>query len=178
MKLPICVFDAKTGMLCSNCKAKLENDEITKLDVEVSKVLVKHSTIKAMQKSKFYNSIDTPTMLILVGDSALKESVQNKQVSDAIKKISSKSFEVVVKEGTIKDTFSSLFAPVEGFGIDEIFVPDGTKEIRINLRGEEKDLPLASDDLILIASKVTSSLIRLSFSSELKTPAVASNSTE
>ena len=165
MKLPICVFDAKTGMLCSNCKMKLENGEITKLDVEISKVLVKNASNKTMQKSKFYNAIDTPNLTIIIGDSALKEGLQNKQIEDAMKKISGKNFEVVVKEGTIKDTLSSLFAPVEVFGIDEIFVPDGTKEIRINLRGSEKDLPLTSEQLILISSKVTSSLIRLSFSS-------------
>ena len=163
MKLPICVFDAKTGMLCSNCKLKLENDEINTTDVDISKVLVKFPTNKSLQKSKFYNSIDTPNLLIIVGDSSLKVSLQNSQIADAIKKISSKPFEVVVKEGTIKDTLSSLFAPVEVSGIDEIFVPDGTKEIRINLRGSEEDLPLASEDLILISSKVTSSLIRLSF---------------
>ena len=165
MKLPICVFDAKTGMLCSNCKMKLENGEITKLDVEISKVLVKNASNKTMQKSKFYNAIDTPNLTIIIGDSALKEGLQNKQIEDAMKKISGKNFEVVVKEGTIKDTLSSLFAPVEVFVIDEIFVPDGTKEIRINLRGSEKDLPLTSEQLILISSKVTSSLIRLSFSS-------------
>ena len=165
MKLPICVFDAKTGMLCSNCKVKLENEEINKTDVEISKILVKFSTNKTLQKSKFYNSIDTPNLMIIIGDSSLKESLQNQQLADAIKKASNKSFEVVVKEGTIKDTLSSLFSPVEVFVIDEIFVTDGTKEIIINLRGSEKDLPLNADDLILISSKVTSSLIRLSFSS-------------
>ena len=164
MKLPICVFDAKTGMLCSNCKVKLENEEITPTDVEISKALVKFSSNKSLQKAKFYNSIDTPNLVIIIGDSELKESLLNQQIADSIKKVSAKPFEVVVKEGTIKDTLSSLFAPVEVSGIDEIFVPDGTKEIRINLRGSEDDLPLTADDLILISSKVTSSLIRLSFS--------------
>ena len=164
MKLPICVFDAKTGMLCSNCKVKLENGEITKSDIEISKILVKNSTSKTLQKSKFYNSIDTPNLVIIIGDSSLKDALQAKQLEDAIKKVTAKPFEVVIKEGTLKDTITSLFAPVEVYGIDEIFVPDGTKEIRINLRGSEEDLPLNSEDLILITSKVTSSLIRLSFS--------------
>lgn len=163
MKLPICVFDAKTGMLCSNCKIKLENGEITKEDVEISKALVKFSSNKTLQKAKFYNSIDTPNLMIIIGDSTLKTSLQNQQIADSLKKVSNKSFEVVVKEGTLKDTLTSLFAPVEVSGIDEIFVPDGTKEIRINLRGSEEKLPLPSGDLVLIASKVTSSLIRLSF---------------
>jgi cell division protein YceG involved in septum cleavage len=163
MKLPICSFDAKTGMLCANCKIKLENEEITQMDVEISKILVKNAPSKAMQKAKFYNSIDTPNLLIVIGDSTLKEGMQTPQIVNAMKKVTSKGFEVVVKEGTLKDTLSALFAPVEVFSIDEIFVPDGTKEIRINLRGAEKDLPLNSDDLVLITSKVTSSLIRLEF---------------
>ncbi len=164
MKLPICVFDAKTGMLCSNCKIKLENGEINQEDVEISKALVKH-TQKIPKNAKFYNSIDTPNLMIIVGDSTLKNSLQNQQIADSLKKVSNKPFEVVVKEGTLKDTLTSLFAPVEVAGIDEIFVPDGTKEIRINLRGSEENLPLRADDLVLISSKVTSSLIRLSFMS-------------
>ena len=163
MKLPICVFDAKTGMLCSNCKVKLEDGEITSEDVEISKVLVKFSSNKTLQKAKFYNSIDTPKLMIIIGDSTLKTSLQNQQIADALIKAGKKPYEVVVKEGTLKDTLTSLFAPVEVSGIDEIFVPDGTKEIRINLRGSENDLPLRADDLILISSKVTSSYIRLSF---------------
>ena len=38
LKLPICNFDAKTGILCANCEARLRRGEITKADVEASKV--------------------------------------------------------------------------------------------------------------------------------------------
>ena len=166
MKLPICTFCAKTGMLCSNCKFKLEQDEINTLDVEISKILVKNQNNKLFQKSKFFYSIDTPNLVIIIGDSSLKESIiKNDQVANALTKVIHKTYELVIKEGTVKDTLSALFAPVEVYSIDEIFVPDGTKEIRINLRGAEKDLPLNSKDLILISSKITSSLIRLEFTS-------------
>lgn len=164
MKLPICTFCAKTGMLCSNCKAKKENNEITQLDIDISAVLVKNQNNKSIHKIKFYNSIDTPDLMILVGDNSLKNVLAtNKQLSSSIDSVSSKSFEVIAKKGTVKDTLTSLFTPVEISGIDEIFVPDGTKEIRINLRGEEKDLPLNSDVMILIASKITDSFIRIEY---------------
>jgi transcription antitermination factor NusA-like protein len=40
VKLPICNFDAKTGILCSNCEARLKRGEITKAEVEASKAVV------------------------------------------------------------------------------------------------------------------------------------------
>lgn len=164
MKLPICIFDAKTGMLCANCKDKLANDEISQLDVDISSILVKQQNNKSFQKTKFYNAIDTPDMVIIVGDKSLKDALHsNSDFSKQVEKSLHKPFEVVSKEGSVKKTLSTFFSPVEVSGIDELFVPDGTKEIRINLRGNEEDLPLKADDMILISSKLTSSTIRIQF---------------
>jgi hypothetical protein len=41
VKLPICNFDAKTGILCASCEAKLRRGEITAADVEASRAVVK-----------------------------------------------------------------------------------------------------------------------------------------
>lgn len=41
IKLPICNFDAKTGILCANCESRLQRGEITKADVEASKALIR-----------------------------------------------------------------------------------------------------------------------------------------
>lgn len=40
VRLPICNFDAKTGMLCANCESRLHRGEISKADVEASKAVV------------------------------------------------------------------------------------------------------------------------------------------
>ena len=164
MKLPICSFCAKTGMLCANCKTKLQDDDISNLDVEISKILVKHSNVKSFQNVKFFNSIDTPELLIISGDKALKQAISSsEQIKGQIERLNNKSVQIVAKEGTVKDTLSSLFSPVEVSGIDEIFVPDGTKEIRVNLRGKVEDLPLQEESMLLIASKLTDSSIRIEF---------------
>lgn len=38
-KLPICYFDARTGILCANCEARLRRGELTPADVEASKAV-------------------------------------------------------------------------------------------------------------------------------------------
>src|SRR5438876_10192804 len=41
LQIPICAFDAKTGILCSACESKLRSGQIRDVDIQVSKALVK-----------------------------------------------------------------------------------------------------------------------------------------
>lgn len=43
LKIPICNFDAKTGILCSICQAKLSNGQVTDGDIQVSKALTQYA---------------------------------------------------------------------------------------------------------------------------------------
>ena len=43
MRLPICIFDAKTGVLCPKCESRLKNGELSKIDVDCSIKLIKLS---------------------------------------------------------------------------------------------------------------------------------------
>jgi hypothetical protein len=43
LKVPICIFDAKTGVLCPKCESRLKNGELSKSDVECSIKLIKLS---------------------------------------------------------------------------------------------------------------------------------------
>jgi hypothetical protein len=40
LRLPVCNFDAKTGILCANCESKLKSGEIGRADVYASRALV------------------------------------------------------------------------------------------------------------------------------------------
>jgi transcription antitermination factor NusA-like protein len=42
LKLPICSFDAKVGVLCPKCEAKLRSGELSRTDVDVSYMLAKN----------------------------------------------------------------------------------------------------------------------------------------
>lgn len=43
LKIPVCNFDAKTGILCSICQAKLDSGQVTEADVRVSKALAQYA---------------------------------------------------------------------------------------------------------------------------------------
>lgn len=162
LKLPICVFDAKTGMLCKNCHANLEKGEITEQDVTISKILAKN--LKNFLKVKFTSSIDTNKLVILVGNAKFKAAInKNQKLYQEIENTIQKPIEVVALKPTLKDTFVSLFDPMEVTGIDKIFVPDGTTELKIRLKGNKDDMPMTQDELELIAGKISKSLIRLEF---------------
>ena len=50
-RLPICNFDAKTGILCANCEARLRKGEISRADIEASKA-VAHLSEKLMELNR------------------------------------------------------------------------------------------------------------------------------
>ena len=128
MKLPICVFDAKTGMLCKTCKANLERGSINTLDVDISKVLAKNQ--KNLQKAKFISAIDTATLIIMIGNSKLIDLLEkNKRIVEEIERTLPKAVEFVALKENLKDTLAALFSPIEVAGIDKIYVPDGTTEL-------------------------------------------------
>ena len=41
IRIPICTFDAKTGILCAKCQGKLTSGQISDADIQVSRAVVK-----------------------------------------------------------------------------------------------------------------------------------------
>ncbi|OLS21970.1 MAG: hypothetical protein HeimC3_33160 [Candidatus Heimdallarchaeota archaeon LC_3] len=167
VKAPICSFCAKTGTLCSNCQARYHRGEISDIDIQSSKILAKlEKKFSNLSKSKLKQTISTEKIVILVGDKKLKLAFdQYPDISNALEKELGKSIETVTLEGSIKETINGLFHPVEVLGVDQIFVPDGTKELKIRLKGDENMLPINESTLKLITEKITDSLVRIEFSS-------------
>ena len=166
VKAPICSFCAKTGTLCSNCQARYNRGEISDIDIKSSKILAKlEKKYSNLSKSKLKQTIATEKIVILIGDKKLKLIFdQFPDISTTLEKELGKSIETVTLESSIKETISGLFHPVEVLGVDQIFVPDGTKELKIRVRGNETMLPINSNTLKLITEKITDSLVRIEFS--------------
>ena len=167
VKAPICSFCAKTGTLCSNCQARYNRGEISDIDIQSSKILAKlEKKYSNLTKSKLKQTISTDKIVILVGDKTLKFTFdQYPDISSTLEKELGKSIETVTLENSIKETINGLFHPVEVLGVDQIFVPDGTKELKIRVKGNEQMLPINIVTLKLIAEKITDSLIRIEFTS-------------
>lgn len=166
VKAPICNFCAKTGTLCANCKVRFQKGEISETDIQSSKILANlEKKYSNLSKSKLKQTIMTDKIIILVGDKKLKFAFdQYPDISSTLERELGKSIETVTIESSLKETISGLFHPVEVLGVDQMFVPDGTKELKIRLKGDSKSLPIDKDTIKLIAEKITDSYVRIEFS--------------
>ena len=164
VKTPICSFCAKTGTLCPNCSARFKNGEISEKDIITSKILARlEKKYPNLVKAQLKQTINANDIVILVVNSIMKETIdQHPEIHDTIKKeLDAKQIESVVFEKNLKKTISALFYPVEVQGVNQVFIPDGTKELRILLKGDISTLPISLETLQLISEKLTDSLIRI-----------------
>ena len=165
VKVPICSFCAKTGTLCPNCDARLKRGEISDWDIQSSKVLVRlEKKYSNLAKTRLKQTIQTDEMVVLIVDRKMKEAFdQYPEINNTLQKELGRPVNTVLLENSMRDTFTSLFAPMEVLGVDQIFVPDGTKELKIRLKGDVSSLPLPLETMKTIAEKVAESLIRIDF---------------
>lgn len=162
VKTPICTFCAKTGMLCKTCKTNLNKGKISNLDVELSKVLLQVEKNNAsLQNTKFFKSIKIDNITILVGDVKFKEVTEREEVADEIRHELKSEILAISKLKNERKTLDNIFKPMRVVGIDKVYVPDGTYELKIRLKGEKEKLPLGIKKLQRIASEIIEADVRI-----------------
>jgi len=74
MKAPICNVCLKSDVLCSGCQEKLDEGEITELDIKISRILHELSNeYGSLRDSEIIKAIDTENVIVIVtakGDGA------------------------------------------------------------------------------------------------------------
>lgn len=164
VKTPICSFCAKTGTLCPNCSARFNKGEISEKDILTSKALARlEKKYPNLSKAQLKQTISADDIVILVVNRVMKDTIdQHPEIHDIIKgELKVRQVESVIFEKNLKETISALFYPVEVQGVNQIFIPDGTKELKILLKGDISLLPISLETLQLISEKITDSLIRI-----------------
>jgi transcription antitermination factor NusA-like protein len=163
VKLPICYFDAKTGVLCKKCARRLRSGRISSKDVEVSRLLTElERKIPAIQSMALERVIPVEKAIILAIEGAtIPEPNAVEAVTAALQEQLKQTVTLVPIQANPKETLASLFRPLEVLGVDRIFVPDGTVELKVRLRGEVGRLTTPLEQLQEIASKITKTAVRL-----------------
>ncbi|MEA3255855.1 MAG: KH domain-containing protein [Candidatus Altiarchaeota archaeon] len=161
MNLPICTICAKTGVLCSACEAKLQNEEISELDVELSKVLYE----TGVEGIGFERVIDIKDFIIVL---TKKEDIGKiiGRNGDNIRLISKKLGKKVRVIGTesIQDAIHDFITPAQVTSINTVYAPDGgiIKRIKINER-DKKKLRMNIKEIEGLLSLLTTEKIEISF---------------
>lgn len=139
MRLPICIFDAKTGVLCPKCESRLKNGELSKIDVECSIKLIKLSNKNQdIDKLNLIGSqkIDEDYVLILK-DSNVSHINSNDKLKSSIEKEFNGKVWFVEANSSVRKILENLFFPIRILKTNMIWLPDGNQVTQVTI--ESKD---------------------------------------
>ncbi|TFG13017.1 hypothetical protein EU537_07775 [Candidatus Thorarchaeota archaeon] len=168
MKLPVCVFDLETDMLCPNCQERLERGEITKFEIDFCKwILEKRDIYPSLEELELLKAIQTDDLLILVVKKGKKQVLTSND--DLMGEIEENYGETLVVEGPAKlhSTIRSLIKPAVEVGVNSLYLPTGVKESIVILRSEDKDrIAYTKEQLRDIATAIVGDPVIFQFQSE------------
>ena len=139
MKVPICTFDAKTGVLCPKCESRLKNGELSDVDVECSIKLIKLShKNQDIDKLNLIGSqkIDEDYVLILKDSNVSHINSNDKLVSSVEEEFKGKVW-FVEANTSIRRFLENLFFPIRILKTNMIWLPDGNQVTQVTI--ESKD---------------------------------------
>ena len=139
MRLPICIFDAKTGVLCPKCESRLKNGELSKVDVECSIKLIKLSNKNQdIDNLNLIGSqkIDGDYVLILK-DSNISHIKSNDKIISSIEEEFNGRVWFVEANSSVRKILENLFFPIRILKTNMIWLPDGNQVTQVTI--ESKD---------------------------------------
>jgi len=139
LKVPICTFDAKTGVLCPKCESRLKNGELSDVDVESSIKLIKLShKNQDIDKLNLIGSqkIDEDYVLILKDSNVSHINSNDKLVSSVEEEFKGKVW-FVEANSSIRRFLENLFFPIRLLKTNMIWLPDGNQVTQVTI--ESKD---------------------------------------
>ena len=139
MRLPICIFDAKTGVLCPKCESRLKNGELSKIDVDCSIKLIKLSNKNQdIDKLNLIGSqkIDEDYVLILKDSNVSHINSNDKLISLIEKEFNGKVW-FIEANSSVRKILENLFFPIRILKTNMIWLPDGNQVTQVTI--ESKD---------------------------------------
>ena len=167
MKMGLCSFCLKSGMLCQKCLAKVKSGEISELDLKIARILMSlEEKYPSLQNLYFHKAIDADgTLAIVVGPGDVPRLLgYGGKIVRAIGDETGKNIRVLEYGVDDRKFLEDLFAPISIMTINTIWLPDGSMETRVILR--RRRLTHQSFDvkaLKEIASRVRNITLRVEF---------------
>lgn len=166
MKAPICNVCLKSDVLCSGCEEKLEEGEISDIEIKVSRILQdlsnEHASLRDSEILKIFDMENVVVIITADGDGAKVVGRSGEIVKKVAERID-KSIRVVEKSGEDLETIKGLLSPAEVESVNTVFSPDGqSKKIVVNEEFEGK-INLSIEEFEDIIDAVTGEEYQLSF---------------
>jgi len=128
-------------MLCSKCKKKVEKGEVTELDIKIGRLLMSiEDEYPPLQDVYLYKAVEANGVLaIFVGQGDIAKILSyGGKIVRFLERKTKKTIRVLENNSNERKFLEDLFAPMDVLTINRIWLPDGTTETRVILRGREK----------------------------------------
>ena len=133
VRLPICNFDAKTGMLCANCESRLRRGEISKADVEASKAVVGLvDRIPELGRVTLKRAFEVGGTYVLEFEQQdLVPIRSNPSVYAELETVLKGKAWVVGAGGSDRKFLEDIFFPARVLTVNTVWLPDGGKKTKV-----------------------------------------------
>jgi transcription antitermination factor NusA-like protein len=141
LRIPICAFDAKTGILCAKCQAKLTAGQITNSDILVSKVLVKLAeSIPDLNKMGFSRSYEVEGNYVLEMEQPDATVIRSKpEIKQKLEEMLKGKVWVIGTSNSDRQFLEELFYPIRILTVNTVWLPDGSKLTKVIIPGRKSE---------------------------------------
>ena len=170
MKTPICSFDAKSGVLCRTCEAKLKSGSITQDDIDAAKKLINLAD-RNQEINKFTlvrgTRVNGDFVLVLRGQdvSVLRG---NQELTSKIEKEMGDKVWFVEAEASDRRFIESLFHPIKVLSVNFFWLPEANKLTKVVVADDGKNAQLNLDKVQKIAKAVRNIELLIEFNTSQK----------
>ena len=157
MKTPICSYDARTGVLCPQCDAKLRSGQISQADVDVSIKLAKASEkVQDVGKINLSRAIQIGSDYLLVLEpGSLAPLRRDPGFLKSLQNILGGKVWLTESDTTDRKELEDLFFPVRVANVNTVWLPDGSKMTKVVIPGKKTDRFPHDTDMITRILKET-----------------------
>lgn len=168
MKAELCQFCLRSGILCPKCRAKIEKGEVTQRDLEIARLLISiENEYPLLQDVYFRGTIEADNILAILvrrGD-ATKILSYGGKIIKFLESKTGKNIRILEYNAGERKFIEDLFAPLPVLAINKIWLPDGSIETRVILKGKDKRRSsLNINAMKEIARRVKGLTLRIEFS--------------
>ncbi len=141
MKTPICSFDARTGVLCPKCDAKLKSGQLSGTDVQVSikltKAAEKNPDIAKMSLAKA--SMIGEDYILVLEPGTLSPLRRDPAFPKILQGLLGGKVWLTEADTTDRKELEDLFYPVRIANINTVWLPDGSKLTKVVIPGKKTE---------------------------------------
>jgi transcription antitermination factor NusA-like protein len=133
LKLPICNFDAKTGILCANCESRLRRGEISRADVEASKAVIGLADAHPeLNKVTLRRASEVGGAYVLEFEqNDLQTLRSNPKIQAALEGALKGKAWIVGAGGSDRKFLEDVFFPAKVLTVNTVWLPDGGKRTKV-----------------------------------------------